>query len=257
MSKFRLAYPNAWGLHALLHIPQPSILSEHTLQSIALHCILLHCIALHCIALDQSHWELCPPLLLSFVAHQPWPSIFSFLVKRILLQWTTFSFSPSLWPKSFRLVTNVQCENSCVKLKPWWQFPRERQYARPVCLGHFACTENPALRCPVSSPVAFGTWAPYIDLDRAWTRKVTLQERFTYLMISSEPMFFLVQLFTFSPPTIQWERQGLVGAKYLKASIEMTAFPLTCSFPGRWRSGPFHRSCPPSPGSTCLNSSHI
>ena len=35
-------------------------------------------------------------LLLSLVAHHPWPFLFSSLVKAILLQWDTFSFPPFL-----------------------------------------------------------------------------------------------------------------------------------------------------------------
>ena len=48
----------------------------------------------HCVSIDRKSWELFLPFLLSLVAHQPCPFLFSSGVNRVLLQWYTFSFFP-------------------------------------------------------------------------------------------------------------------------------------------------------------------
>ena len=190
-----LANPKAWGLHALLHIPQLLILSGHILHCIALHCIVLR-------TLVTSTTQLCGTPTLGLALDRKRKSHLAAVDHMLLFfSLSRVSHSWKMWKLAFS-----------IELEPWWQFPQVRHFSRPVCLDHIDCTTNPALRGPVSSPVSCGTGAPYAGLDRACTQSHHSTGEVAYLMISVGRMSFLVQLCTFSPSTVQWERQGLVEA---------------------------------------------
>ena len=196
VSRFMLANAKAWfwGLQALLHIPHPSILPGQANIIFFLANIILGSF------FTSAAFLCCAPAL----------SVFVLILRELHLAAVNHLLFPSFSLGVSHISAKSNVSTIDLLLKPWWQFLQDCHFDQPVCSGQAACTESPALRCPVSAQVSSGTWAPCADLDTACMQSHSEVGKVAYLIISFELMSFLVQLYTSSPLTVQWETQALV-----------------------------------------------
>ena len=82
-------------------------------------------------------------MLLSFVAHQPWPSMFSFLVKRILLQWTTFSLTKKFQTRYKCTMWKLLCKTKTLMTISTGTPVRSTSVSRSFCLYRESSFEVP------------------------------------------------------------------------------------------------------------------